>query len=426
MHESVDGMDVSLYLLSEGLPNPRANVESLGLALKAMEDRWGPYPYPSYAIAEIPNHEGHFGASSEQGFIMVKPFFLQVPGGNLPLFAHEAAHGWWGNTVGTKGPGSLLCSESLAQYGAVIAAERVWSPAHATEFLRFSRPGYVPDQCARGYFEIWRQGKDKPLAELVSGGGSDHTLSDAKGHWVFHMLRRRVGDETFFAVMRGLIAEFDGRTMTLDDVRARFVAAAPDARLPQFFAQWLDRTGAPVLRSEWHMTGDGVALTITQMQDGAPYDLDLDVRIARGDAPPRTERVRVHEREHTFQLAAAERVTGIALDPDHALLVWKPEYGPAPVPGLEGLEPPPLPESQTALYSGTFTVRDAPVTVEVTEASGHVMLAIRGDTQRLVHTGDHRFRAADGFVIFRVADGRAGSLLYVRDGGGTRVAVREE
>ena len=107
-----------------------------------MEDKWGSYPYPGVAIAEVPQNAGSFGASSEQGFIMVKPHFLNVPGGNLPLFAHEAAHGWWGNTVGTSDPSSLLCSESLAQYGAVIAIEATEGREAATDFLRFSRAGY--------------------------------------------------------------------------------------------------------------------------------------------------------------------------------------------------------------------------------------------------------------------------------------------
>ena len=85
------------------------------------------------------------------------------------------------------------------------------------------------NQCASGYFELCRTGRDKALAELVSGVDTDHTLADAKGHWVFHMLRRRVGDERFFATMRGLIDRFGGKSMTLAALREVFVEAAPAA-----------------------------------------------------------------------------------------------------------------------------------------------------------------------------------------------------
>lgn len=251
IHETVGDLDVSLYLLSDDLPEPRDNVTSLSLAMKAMERRWGPYPYPSYAIAEVPESKGSFGASSEQGFIMVKPRFLRVPGGNVPLFAHEAAHAWWGNTVGTKAPGELICSETLAQYGAVIASEEVWGVEGATEFLRFSRPGYVADQCARGYFELLHAGRDKPLDQLQSGGDVDHTLSDAKGHWVIHMLRRRVGDELFFSTMRALIEEYTDAQMSLNDLRARFLEAAPDAGLERFFPSGSNAR----VRLSWSTTG---------------------------------------------------------------------------------------------------------------------------------------------------------------------------
>ena len=230
-----EGLSAGLFLLSEDIPDPAAHVGALSRAIRGMEKRFGPYPFRNFSIAEVPGRIGGFGASSEQGFILVKPRFLRMPGGNLPLFAHEAAHAWWGNTVGAEGPGSLLCTESLAQYGAVIAIEELEGKAAAREFLRFSRPGYISQQCARGYFDVVRRGKDRPLASLRSGTAIGHLLADAKGHWVFHMLRRRVGDERFFGTLRALIARYEGKTLTLAALRSTFVKAAPNAALEQFF-----------------------------------------------------------------------------------------------------------------------------------------------------------------------------------------------
>lgn len=121
--------------------------------------------------------------------------------GNLPLFAHEAAHAWWGNRVSTTGPGAQLVSESLAQYGAVLAIGALEGHDAMNEFLRLSRDGYNQLQSAAGYFEMARRGGDRPLSQL-SNGRWDHNLSDAKGHWFYHMLRHRIGDERFFAVLR--------------------------------------------------------------------------------------------------------------------------------------------------------------------------------------------------------------------------------
>jgi aminopeptidase N len=271
-------------------------------------------------------------AASQQGLIFARSTGFRYEGGNLPLFAHEMAHGWWGNLVGTDGPGSILCSESLAQYGAVIAIETLEGVDARNEFLRYSRTGYSGLQCANGYFYMWREGHDKPMRDLESGGW-DHNLSDAKGHWVYHMLRHRVGDEVFFATLRGMIEDFAGLPMTLDDMRAAFIAAAPDQSLEAFFTQWLDRAGAPVLDFDWWAieNGKGVRIDIAQTQPGEPFHLDLDVEIEFLDGDPRTEVIELREMTQTFRIETDKRPVAIRLDPRYRQLIWRPEYGPRPM-----------------------------------------------------------------------------------------------
>jgi len=327
--------EVAVYTLSDAAKDPAVEARTLSMALDAMEARWGPYPYPSFYIAEVPRNVGSFGACSDQGFILVKPNFLGVEGGNIPLFAHESAHGWWGNLVGSSGPGSMVCGESLAQYGAVIAIETIEGAEAATEFLRFSRSGYINNQCARGYFELVRQGNDRPLARLnMPGGGEpwEHTLSDSKGHWFWHMLRRRVGDEVFFETMRGLIETYRNRQLTLAAARRAFLDAAPaEANLKPFLAQWLDRTGAPVLEAGWSPGPQpgSVEVTLRQTQEADPYDLRVELALDLEDGTSSRETVALTEREASFVFeAAAPRA--VRVDPDHELLLWDPAYGDRP------------------------------------------------------------------------------------------------
>ena len=290
-----------------------------------MEERLGTFPYSNYGIAEILDGKVSWYAASQQGFILAKSEAFRF-GANLPLFAHEAAHAWWGNLLGTEGPGSILCSESLAQYGAVLAIESIEGPQAATEFLMSSRRGYSSEQCARGYFRMAKKGQDMPLSKL-DGGGWQHTLSDAKGHWVYHMLRRRIGDEVFFATLRGLIARYAHDDLSLDELRAAFLEAAPrSTRLERFFAQWLDRAGAPSLTAEWEATDDGqVVLTVSQVQEGEPYDLDLELDLLTSEGPQRFA-LELRQRHARLELSVAGEVTGVLLDPDQRLLIWKSQY----------------------------------------------------------------------------------------------------
>ena len=316
-----------MYLLSPKPVGAVAQAETLAGALAAMEEHFGPYPYPSYAIAEIPESAVSWYASSEQGFIMATSDAFDIEGGNVPLFAHEAAHGWWGNLVNTTGTGALLVSESLAQYGAVTAIEALEGTDARDVFLGFSREGYSPRQCARGYFQIRADGGDKALSRLTDGK-YDHNLSDSKGMWVYHMLRLRIGDERFFGTLKDLVVAFAGREMSLDDLRAAFVAAAPEADLEGFFAQWLDRTGAPIVDMDWWATDGGVELHLTQ-RGGAPFRLPLEVAVET-EGGETVFTVDLEDRDQTVVLPVDGHPVGIRLDPESKVLMWRPEYGPRP------------------------------------------------------------------------------------------------
>ncbi len=323
--------DVSVYLLTPKEATAERLAEMLALAIEAMEKRFGAFPYPSYGVAEVPDERFEWYAASQQGLIMAVSRSFRGPDGNLPLLAHEAAHAWWGSLVGSRGPGNTVCTETLAQYGAVVALEAVHGVDAATEFLDFSIPGYAPRQSAKGYFEMIARGEDRPLSQLEPGGWQ-HDLADAKGPWVYRMLRRRVGDDLFFATLRGLIDTYRGRNMSLDELRAAFVeAAGPEAELETFFEQWMDRTGAPELELQWDYSstdrGGLIEGTIRQIQTGEPYHLFLTLGLAGSGSPVGGEHVvELRERLTEFSLAVDERVDEVVLDPPHHILMWRPEY----------------------------------------------------------------------------------------------------
>lgn len=324
-HE-VDGRRIGVHLLSEQPLDVDQQLAMLAGALAAQEARFGPYPYPTYSVVEVPDDGVRWYASSEQGFILAVAKAFSFAHGNLPLWAHEMAHGWWGNRVMTDGPGSLLCDESLAQYSAVVAIETVEGAAAAREFLDFSRTGYSPLQCARGYFELAGRGEDMPLSAMRGEQLWEHHLSDAKGHWVYHMLRQRVGDDRFFATLRGLLDSFTGRSMRLDDVRAAFAAAAPDCDLETFFAQWLDRPGAPECDLVWTAGPDRTEVVIRQVQPGEPYALALELAVDTAGGRV-VHPVDAHQRETRLVLPTpGDDVQRVVLDPEHRVLMWRPEY----------------------------------------------------------------------------------------------------
>ena len=326
----VEGRTIAVYLCTADEAKAGAYLDVLVLCLDALEASYGGLPYDGYAIAEVPDSLVSWGGSSEQGFSMLRSKLLSGKEVNLPLIGHEMAHSWWGNYVGSRQPGSYMVSEALAQYGATLALEAIEGPEAATEFLRFSRQGYPSMQCARGYFQLQRKGRDQALIRAVGGSeGTGHVLANSKGHWVYHMLRRRVGDDLFFDTLKALVDEYGGATMSLTNLRAAFEEASPaEARVETFFAQWLDREGAPRLELEWEDASEGSEsrVRVTVVQSTRPYDLDLEIAVdTRNGTVLRT--VRVSEAEQSFVLDVPGKPIRVRPDPNHRLLIWRPEYG---------------------------------------------------------------------------------------------------
>jgi hypothetical protein len=302
--------------------------------LRALENRLGPFPYQKYGVAEIPDALASWWGNALGDMWLARSEVFSLRDGGLGIFGHEAAHAWWGNAVVPEGPGGLLLSEGLAQFSHTLALASPRDSAFGRS-LEFPAEGGPPNHGARGWFAVWRAGKDKPLSFLERGKQDDYDLSLTKGQWVLHMLHERIGDSTMFAVLRELIRQHSRtRTLTLAETREAFLRAVPnDTGLATFLGQWLDRAGAPVLDYEVEDAsddkGEKTKLVITQRQTGDPYELDVPFRFddALGS---QTKKVHIRGRETIVVLPVRARTAGVELDPLRTLLLWRPEYGPAP------------------------------------------------------------------------------------------------
>jgi aminopeptidase N len=425
----VGGRTIRIYLLGEHVMSVDRLAELLAASLTAQEARLGPFPFAGYGVAEVPDDIDDWGAARQQTFILAPSSNFDWEHGNLPLWAHEMCHGWWGNTVGTTGPGGKIVGESLAQYGAVISVEALEGTEAMNEFLDFSRSGYNDMQCARGYFRIIDRGHDYPLATMGDSDASaslTHILADSKGMWMYHMLRYRVGDERFFATLRGLIDRYAGNDMSLDDLRAAFVAAAPEQRLEQFFAMWLDRTGAPQFDLAWTAPDGGrAAIILTQTGEGDPFQIDVTAEIVFTDGSTIRREIAVRDRETRITVDAPEAISGVTLDPDHRLLVWRPSYNAAPE--VDGV---PLsataPWLDPAVYAGEYYMKQRDVNVEVYGDERGFWTRVGEHLIQMFPYEPHRFKTDQGWVTFQVADGRAESFLVEFDNGTSASGIRVE
>ena len=353
----VGDVDVGMYVLADNEEIVETQSAQLIEIFRTLENSFGDYPFDSFAIAEIPDESSdYFAASSEQGFIVAGSSYFENDYG-LALFAHEAGHAWWGNKFACTEPSGALCSEGFANYGAALMYENLFGEDAMRDFMEVSAPDYWPAGSVRGYFAMLRQGDEVPVSQ--ASGWQVHRVSLPKGTYFLQMLREKIGDEKFFAILRSLPTL--GRNLSLDELE-KYFSDRSGINLKVFFDQWLHRSGVPHIEMNWSVHNAQIDLAQTDRQRESVvaqwtespktvvveliqkqeelYDLDIEVEIQNYYSPPVVKKIRFDERILRFEVKTEGRVKDVKLDPNRRILMWRPAYGPMPEKPLPGSDSP--------------------------------------------------------------------------------------
>ncbi len=151
------------------------------------------------------------------------------------LIAHELAHQWFGNCVTVGLWRDIWLHEGFACY-----AEWLWAQASGHRRT---------DELAA---EHWARLERLPQDLLLADPGADAMFDDRvykRGALTLHALRRHLGDEEFFAMMRDWVARHRFGTVSTADFLAhvRRHAADPDGSLGSLLDAWLFSPALPKL-----------------------------------------------------------------------------------------------------------------------------------------------------------------------------------
>jgi aminopeptidase N len=199
--------------------------------LAAFTELFGPYPFGSYTVV-VTEDELEIPLES-QSLSVFGLNYLRDDWSCERLVAHELAHQWFGNAVTVPGWDDIWLHEGFACY-----AEWLWSEHSGRESA---------DEQAQVH---WDRLAGLPQDLVLGDPGAADMFDDRvykRGALLLHSLRRTVGDDDFFALLRTWVDTY--RYGTAGTREFRTLAASVDGALDPLFTQWLERPALPALPS---------------------------------------------------------------------------------------------------------------------------------------------------------------------------------
>ena len=210
-------------------------VEPQGRIVSTLEQYFGPYPYSGIGAIIItksgpdameaagrPTYPGVRAALRSRGFEQ--------------LMAHEIAHQWVGDTASFTKWQDIWLSEGFATYG-----ELLW--------IADSRQLPIGSLFDRGsrYFGYY-QGMKRPPGDPGPSRIFNVTVYN-RGAMTLEALRRTVGDEAFFQILREWVVLHRGGNATTDDF-IQLAESVSGQDLDALSQRWLYESGLPQLPAE--------------------------------------------------------------------------------------------------------------------------------------------------------------------------------
>lgn len=289
---------------------------SMETSVRVYNEMLGAFPFDKLAVAEVPEFPGGYGSASL--ILMGTIMFTEEAGGPEKILAHEIAHQWFGNLLSLDlQDGSMpWLSEGFATYCDAVYTERTLS--HQAFLNQIRKMG-----------NFYRQNvllfEDRPISQTLWRSPMYRSLMYEKGALVLHELRREIGDDAFFRLLKEFVAENEFEIVRIQDFSDKASAVA-GRDLDWFFEQTLDRTGYPTVEvvqtlatpKSADAAGESGPWTIdvTLRQSDPAYRMKLDLAVDLEGGAEHRETIELSKLRHEASIEVAGKPEEIRIDPD--------------------------------------------------------------------------------------------------------------
>lgn len=208
-----------------------------GEVLDLLSDAFGPYPFSTVG-AIVDNQDDLFFALETQTRPVYSKFFWLDAAGNPVngdfVVVHELAHQWFGDDVALARWQDIWLNEGFATY-----AEWLWSEYEGEA---------TPQEIFQATYDAI-PASDPFWSVVIGDPGVDLLFDNAvyvRGAMTLQALRNEVGDDTFWAIIRGWAATKSGGNATTPEFIA-FAEQISGQQLDDLFTTWLFTPTKPAL-----------------------------------------------------------------------------------------------------------------------------------------------------------------------------------
>ncbi|MEO8333257.1 MAG: M1 family aminopeptidase [Gallionella sp.] len=306
---SDDGIEALVYLRNDDAALAQRYLDATVRYLAMYRKLIGSYPYAKFALVENFWETG-YGMPS---FTLLGSQVIRLPFIVDSSYPHEILHNWWGNGVYVDYRTGNW-SEGLTAYLADHLLQE--QKGNGAEYRRGTLQKYA---------DFVSAGRDFPLTEFTSRhSAQSEAVGYGKTMLLFHMLRRRLGDQNFTHALQNLYRDFLFKRASYADVERTFSQAAGEDLGP-FFAQWVRQAGAPQLRllsADARRTESGYVLIIgiEQTQPGPAYTLDLPLAVTlAGKEEAYSTMLKLKDKHAELHLPLSAQPLRVDIDPEFDL-----------------------------------------------------------------------------------------------------------
>jgi TolA-binding protein len=329
-------MRMLTYLRPANASKHEKYVEVTHKILSFYAEKFAPFPYEKMAVVDVPLPP-FLGGVGPASLMFLQETMVDHPEVPETLLAHELAHQWWGNLIPinmTDAGYSQWLSEGFATYSDALYTEHTeGQKAFARHMERYQQLYYQTSMSMPGGV--------KSIKRTMSPADAMYRpIVYEKGAYVLHMLRKVMGDEKFFKLMRLYVESYKNKLTVVDDFR-RLATQVQGEDLSWFFAQWFDNS----VSVHWKVTaavapgstggGANTKVTILQPDDFVKMPADVTL-IGAKDERQVVKDVMIDKKESTLEAATPFVPVRVIVDEENWVLkrpgvdnIWSAEKGAA-------------------------------------------------------------------------------------------------